>query len=205
MRLQKGQKEEKGLIGFLFVINVADCSICQGIYPVARQVYGIIVVIINKGIVGSGGMLQRVSTQPPLIAASLFLRYSVASLCQMPFSDVSGVVARFIEVVCHGFMLFGQDKAVSIVACGSSILTGLKDCSGRSADGLGGKSILCKGAVRCHAVKVGGQIAGIVSDTGGIVTLLVCEEENNVLFHENLHFCAGLFIFAPAPAFCFYL
>ncbi len=102
--------------------------------------------------------------------------------CQMPFAQVSHLIARIAEMVCDGLLRPGQSDAVPEASELRRPLAGLEHSPGRPAYGLTGERILKSNTVRRQLVQIRSESLeyGIPVAANRIPPLLIAEDEQDV-------------------------
>ena len=179
MRLNEGTEEEERTI--LMRVDISDHGVGLRVDAIAGQLTGRAVAIVHDGVVGIGGEFQQVGSQPVIVAAALLWRdRSLAFIRQVPFADVSGVVAGILEAMGQGAAFARQGDAIAVAAGFGGVQAGLQAGARRSANRLAGDGIMDVRAGASQAVEVGTEVKRIAVDAGCVPALLIGEEDDDV-------------------------
>ena len=136
------------------VVNIFNGKIVYAVCSVACEINFISILIENITVITMRCKFKNICRSPIFITALLLFWYggffamktdALCSVrCKVPFADICGIIAVFIEIICHCFCAFGQWNTVPEATILRCILPCLQASTGRSANRLAGERIFKK-------------------------------------------------------------
>ena len=170
----------------LMRIDIPDRCIRQSVHPISRKLDLLIVVVIHNRIIGCGGMLQRIRSQPVLVSAPLLLGNGLFPGAQMPFSNISCIISSRVKIIGHRLMLPSQHSGITVGSDRRRVFSCLQDASCRAAYRLRGKRFADIGSFLRHFIKIGSESARVSRSASGIPPLLIRKKNDYIHFHSPL-------------------
>ena len=202
--LNLGDGHEEGL---LFVVGLEESQgqVVDAVRPVALEVHPVVILVKHEAVVAVGGELQHVR-RPPIAGVATpqllgdggdgvvddgrFFQLAVAG--QVPLADISGLIARLLDIAAQGLDMGGEHEVVAEAARLGGPFAGLEQGAAGAAHRLGGEGVVKFDALPGQLVQIGGDIQGLAEAAAGIPALLVGKVKDDVIGHKSVFLSGGL-------------